>query len=84
MREIRCADGNRWNVVLVAEPGGADPVPDIGERDSDSVVLLKCSTCEGEEQHVTVRSPHNDWMQLSGEELCELIMAARAGGTASA
>ncbi len=92
MREIRCADGNRWNIVLVAESGGAAPdVPHIrgGRRenvaeDDAAVVLLRCSTCEGEERHVTVRSPHHDWMQMSSEELCRLITAAQASGTASA
>ncbi len=77
MREITCVDGMRWRVVLVAESGQPK-----GE-DTD-IVLLQCSTCEGEEQHVTIRSPHHDWMNMSGSDLCQLITDAHARGTATA
>ncbi len=77
MREITCEDGMRWRVVLVAETGKA-------QRDDIDVVLLQCSTCDGEEQHVTIRSPHHDWVNMSGGELCRLITDAHARGTATA
>ncbi len=67
----------RWRVLLVAEAGKPS-------SDDTDVVLLRCSTCEGEEQHVTVRSPHHDWMNMSGDELCRLISEAHARGTATA
>lgn len=91
MREITCGDGMRWKILLVAESGGAAPDADVrdaarhaADQEDDAVILLHCSTCEGEERHVTIRSPHHDWLTMSSGTLCELILEAQEHGTASA
>lgn len=81
MREITCGAGVRWRVEAEAQPApaltGADG-QDVPGDGAAGVALLRCVTCEGPEQYVTIRAPIDAWLDLPPEALCALIVAARA------
>jgi hypothetical protein len=83
MREITCGAGTRWRVEAEAQP--APVLSEAGEAavaagDGAGVALLRCVTCEGPEQFITIRAPLDVWLDMPPEELCALIAAAQRDG----